>query len=66
MTSLHLQHFIVQTSLANLAMFGQCCVFSTPEILPPSPSLIRLLRGIQITQLLFLKKPLSWPPSWIY
>lgn len=56
MTSLHLQHFIVQMSLANLAVFGQSCTSSLPEILPPSPSLIRLWQRIQRTQLLFLRK----------
>ncbi|KAL4699854.1 hypothetical protein H8957_000306 [Semnopithecus entellus] len=55
MTSLHLQHFIVQTSLANLTVFGQCCIFSKREILRPSSSLIRILQCIQITQLLFLR-----------
>uniref|UniRef100_A0A8C9J2X0 Uncharacterized protein n=1 Tax=Panthera tigris altaica TaxID=74533 RepID=A0A8C9J2X0_PANTA len=61
MTSLHLQYFIVQMSLANLTVFGQRCLFSKPEILPPSlPSLIRLLPSIQITQLLFLRQAL--PP----
>uniref|UniRef100_A0A8C9AGY2 Uncharacterized protein n=1 Tax=Prolemur simus TaxID=1328070 RepID=A0A8C9AGY2_PROSS len=56
MTSLHLQHFIVQMSLANLTVFGQCRIFSKREILPPSPSLIRLLQHIQITQLLFRRQ----------
>uniref|UniRef100_A0A2K5L469 Uncharacterized protein n=1 Tax=Cercocebus atys TaxID=9531 RepID=A0A2K5L469_CERAT len=55
MTSLHLQHFIVQMSLANLTVFGQCCIFSKREILPASSSLIRILQCIQITQLLFLR-----------
>uniref|UniRef100_A0A8C0ZL82 Uncharacterized protein n=1 Tax=Castor canadensis TaxID=51338 RepID=A0A8C0ZL82_CASCN len=64
MTSLHLQHFIVQMSLANLTVFGQYYIFSKQEILPHSPSLIMLLQGIQITQLLFLKLT-KWPPSLI-
>uniref|UniRef100_A0A8C4PRA6 Uncharacterized protein n=1 Tax=Equus asinus TaxID=9793 RepID=A0A8C4PRA6_EQUAS len=58
MTSLHLQHSLVQMSLANLTVFGQCCIFSKREILPPSPSLMRLLKSIQITQLLFLQQTL--------
>lgn len=56
MTSLHLQRFTVQMSLAKLKIFGQCCIFSKQEILPPSPSLIRLLQSIQITGLLFLRQ----------
>uniref|UniRef100_A0A2K5XA98 Uncharacterized protein n=1 Tax=Mandrillus leucophaeus TaxID=9568 RepID=A0A2K5XA98_MANLE len=60
MTSLHLQHFIVQMSLANLTVFGQCCIFSKREILPTSSSLIRILQCIQITQLLFLRH--TWSP----
>uniref|UniRef100_A0A8W4F6Z0 Uncharacterized protein n=1 Tax=Sus scrofa TaxID=9823 RepID=A0A8W4F6Z0_PIG len=35
MTSLHLQHFIVQMSLANLTVFGQCYIF-LPTGNPPS------------------------------
>lgn len=60
MTSLHLQHFIVQMSLANLEIFGQSCIFSKQEILFPSPSLIRLLRSTRITQPLFLRQ--TWLP----
>uniref|UniRef100_A0A8D2DHW4 Uncharacterized protein n=1 Tax=Sciurus vulgaris TaxID=55149 RepID=A0A8D2DHW4_SCIVU len=59
MTSSHLQHFIVQMSLAHRTVFGQCCIFSKQEILPPSPGLIRLLQSIQIAQLLFLRQ--TWP-----
>lgn len=60
MTSLHLQRFIVQMSLASLSGFGQCCLFSKPEILPPAPSLIRPLQDIHTAQLLFLRRTL--PP----
>lgn len=75
MTSLHLQRFIVQMSLASLSGFGQCCLFSKPEILPPAPSLIRPLQDIHTAQLLFLRRtlpplltrktaPPCWPSGW--
>uniref|UniRef100_A0A673UZU4 Uncharacterized protein n=1 Tax=Suricata suricatta TaxID=37032 RepID=A0A673UZU4_SURSU len=60
MTSLHLQYFIVQMSLANLTVFGQCCIFFQTGNPHSLPSLIRLLPSIQITQLLFLRPAL--PP----
>uniref|UniRef100_A0A8C0S5T5 Uncharacterized protein n=2 Tax=Canis lupus TaxID=9612 RepID=A0A8C0S5T5_CANLF len=57
MTSLHLQHFIVQVSLANLSLWTVLHFLQTGN--PPSfPSLTRQLQSIQITQLLFLRRAL--------
>uniref|UniRef100_A0A8C7BD39 Uncharacterized protein n=1 Tax=Neovison vison TaxID=452646 RepID=A0A8C7BD39_NEOVI len=64
MTSLHLQHFIVQMSLENLTVFGQCCCFLQTGNPPSFPSLIRLRQSIQITQVLFLRRALPPLLTW--